>query len=383
MVLPPDPSDNLDHSPFQVRYQPIDVLRGFIIVLMALDHANHFIGHTHPPLEMWGGPFPSYSSGLAFLTRFVTHLAAPGFFFLMGTSMILFTRSRTKKGWTRSEVMRHYWIRGGLLIALQLLIVNRAWELYPEPFPNVYIGVLIALGGTMVIASFLLWVPTRYLGLLAVTLMVGMELVHPTPVMWASAQFNLSELLLLHPGGDAGLWSNYPILPWLEFVVIGLVYGRWIESRPSSVFKSSGIIGATTLLASIGIRWLNSFGNVRPISGTDWIAFLNFVKYPPSLSFTLFTLGILLLLIWAFGKLPEELPAGFKPLQVFGQAPLFFYVLHLFLYALLGRLLTPSGADYLIMIIFWLLGLAILYPFCRLFVRLQSKTAERSLLRTI
>ena len=383
MDLHQDHSDNTTQVPRRGRYQPIDVLRGFVIVLMALDHANHFIGHTHPPLEMWGGPFPSYSSGLTFLTRFVTHLAAPGFFFLMGTSMTLFTRARARTGWTRREIMRHYWIRGGLLIALQLLIVNRAWELYPEPFPNVYVGVLIALGGTMVIASFLLWVPTRFLLFLAIALVLGTEFIHPHPAMWPSTQFDLFDLILLHPGGDARIWSNYPILPWLELVVIGLVYGRWIGSGASSVFKKSGIIGAAALLTSIGIRWLNSFGNVRPMSGTDWIAFLNFVKYPPSLSFTLFTVGVLLILLSAFEKLPDKLPSGFKPLLVFGQAPLFFYVLHLFLYALPGRFFTPAGADYGVMILFWLLGLAILYPLCLQFVRLQSNTSERSLLRAI
>ena len=383
MDLHQDHTDNSKPAPQRARYQPIDILRGFVIVLMALDHANHFIGHAHPPLEMWGGSFPTYSSGLAFLTRFVTHLAAPGFFFLMGTSMILFTRARSRAGWTRWEIMRHYWIRGGMLIALQLLIVNRAWELHPEPFPNVYIGVLIALGGTMVIASFLLWTPTRFLLILAIALMIGTELLHPSPAMWANTQFDLFDLILLHPGGDARIWSNYPILPWLELVVIGLVYGRWIESGASSVFRKSGIIGAAVLLASLGIRWLNSFGNVRPMLGTGWIEFLNFVKYPPSLSFTLFTLGALLILLWAFEKLPDKLPVGLKPLLVFGQAPLFFYVLHLFLYALLGRLFTPAGADYGVMILFWLLGLAILYPLCLQFVRFQSNTSERSLLRAI
>jgi uncharacterized membrane protein len=122
---------------------------------------------------------------------------------------------------------------------------------------------------------------------------------------------------------------------------------------------------------------------VRPIPGTDWIAFLNFVKYPPSLSFTFFTLGSLLLLLWALEKLPDKLPSVFKPLLVFGQAPLFFYVLHLFLYASLGRFLTPAGADYVVMILVWLIGLAILYPLCLQFVRLQANTSERSLFRTI
>ncbi|MEJ2353685.1 MAG: hypothetical protein P8Y03_28225 [Anaerolineales bacterium] len=108
-----------------------DALRGLIIVLMALDHANIFIAHKHSSGEYWGGAFPVYNDALAFLTRFVTHFCAPGFFLLMGAGMALFAHSRQERGWTRAEIIRHFLIRGGALILLQLLVVNRAWELTP------------------------------------------------------------------------------------------------------------------------------------------------------------------------------------------------------------------------------------------------------------
>ena len=84
---------------FRVRIQALDRLRGLIIVLMALDHANHFVAHKHPVGEIWDGAFPVYYDPLAFLTRWVTHLAPAGFFLLMGVGMSLFTRSRRKRGW--------------------------------------------------------------------------------------------------------------------------------------------------------------------------------------------------------------------------------------------------------------------------------------------
>ena len=80
------------------RLLSLDGLRGLIMVLMALDHANHFIAQQHSPGEYWGGPFPAYRDVLPFLTRLVTHLCAPGFFFLMGVSMFLFANSRRKQG---------------------------------------------------------------------------------------------------------------------------------------------------------------------------------------------------------------------------------------------------------------------------------------------
>jgi uncharacterized membrane protein len=136
------------------RLYPLDALRGLVIVVMALDHANYFIAQQHSPGEYWGGPFPYYASALPFLTRLVTHFAAPGFFFLMGVGMLLFAESRWRQGWNIWKIRAHFWIRGVVLILLQLILVNRIWEAGPGFFPETYIGVLIALGGTMILASF-------------------------------------------------------------------------------------------------------------------------------------------------------------------------------------------------------------------------------------
>ena len=82
----------------QNRLLPVDALRGLIIVFMALDHANYFIAQQHSSGEHWGGVLPAYTDGLAFLTRFITHLSAPGFFFLMGVGMVLFAQKRSQTG---------------------------------------------------------------------------------------------------------------------------------------------------------------------------------------------------------------------------------------------------------------------------------------------
>ena len=98
------------------------------------------------------------------MTRFVTHLAAPGFFFLMGAGMLLFARSRRGQGWSERAIIGHFVARGGLLIALQLLVVNRAWELSPSGWVlETYVGVLFALGGAMILGSLILWLDPKYL----------------------------------------------------------------------------------------------------------------------------------------------------------------------------------------------------------------------------
>ena len=94
------------------RLVPLDALRGLIIVAMALDHANAFIAHAHPPPEMWSAPTVAPLDTLAFLTRFVTHFAAPGFFFLMGAGMVLLAESRRGLGWSEWAIVRHLVLRG-------------------------------------------------------------------------------------------------------------------------------------------------------------------------------------------------------------------------------------------------------------------------------
>ena len=348
------------------RLFAIDALRGLIMVFMALDHANHFVAQKHPQLEMWGGSYPRYSSSLAFLTRFVTHLSAPGFFFLMGVGMVLFAHSRRAKGWGEWAIMRHFWLRGVILMALQLVLVNRAWELSPGGWGlNVYIGVLFALGGTMILASFLLRLDKRILSALLIILFLGTELIHPNPSLWGQLNNDIANLIVARPGGDTNLWSNYPILPWMELVMFGLVFGRMLLDDENKTFRWSFYMGVLFLLAFIVIRNIDGFGNIRPRIGDRWIDFLNVVKYPPSMTFSLLTMGLNLLLLRLFAMAGEQVQWFLRPLTVFGRAPLFFYVFHLFLYAGLGLWLTPNGTSIVGMYPYWLLGLLLLFPVTR------------------
>lgn len=364
------------------RLLAVDALRGLIIVVMALDHANHFVAQKHPTGEQWGGPFPIYRDSFSFFTRFITHLAAPGFFFLMGVGMLLFAKSRRRQGWSRWAVIRHFVLRGLLLILLQFILVNRAWELSPGGWMlGNYVGVLFALGGTMILASFLLWLPPMYILAITVVLFLSTELMHPAPELWSSVDPGLLELLFIFSGGDLSLWSNYPILPWLELVTFGLVFGYWLDEDSKQAFNRGLWLGIVFLFAFILLRLLDSFGNIRPRAGDSWIDFLNVVKYPPSMVFTLLTTGMNLIILWLFSKLAKARSIILESLAVFGQAPLFFYILHLFLYAALGYLFAPSGTSIIAMYPYWLLGLILLYPLCLWYGRFKQRKALTSLWR--
>lgn len=368
------------------RLLPLDALRGLIIVFMALDHANHFIAQKHSPGEYWGGSYPVYYDALAFLTRLVTHPSAPGFFFLMGVGMVLFANYRRKRGWSQGAIIRHFLIRGGLLIALQLLIVNRAWELSPGDWGlDIYIGVLFALGGTMILGSLLLWLKPKYLLALTVMLVLGTELLHPDPSLWGQIEYvNLIDMLnrlLIVSDGDLHLWSNYPVLPWLELVTFGMVFGHWLVDDPRRAFSRALKLGGAFILAFLVVRYLDGFGNIRPRAGNTWIDFLNVVKYPPSITFTLLTMGVNLIIVGLIAQASERLQQFFRPLVVFGQVPVFFYLIHLFLYAGLGLWLTPKGTSIPVMYPFWLLGLLIMYPLCLWYGGLKHRQPANSILR--
>ncbi len=367
-----------------LRFLGVDSLRGLIIILMALDHANLFVAQKHSSGELWGGPFPVYSSTLPFLTRFVTHIAAPGFFLLLGVGMTLFAHSRRERGWGRWKITRYFISRGLLLFFIQFVLVNRAWELSPGGWTiNIYVGVLFALGGSMILASSLVWLRPTYLVILSGILFVSTEFIHPDPSLWGTLNWQPLNLLLIYPGGDLNLWSNYPILPWFELVVFGLAFGYWMANDPQKATRRGLWIGLTFLLSFLVLRFLDGFGNVRPRAGDRWLDYLNVVKYPPSMTFTLLMTGLNLILLRLFTILGENREKLLQPLAIYGRAPLVFYVLHLFLYAGLGYLFYPAGSSIPEMFSLWILGLLILFPLCFWYIQFKNRQPENSIWRLI
>lgn len=363
------------------RNLALDSLRGLIVVWMALDHTNYFVAQRHSSGEHWGGDFPAYGDALTFLTRLVTHPVAPGFSFLMGVGMALFAASRRSRGWSERAIVSHFLIRGLVLIGLQLTVINLAWQLGPQSFPDIYQGVLIALGGGMILGSLFLRLRPVWLLVLAAVLFVGTELSHPDPSQWGLNFDQPLGLIFGYSGGSDFFWSNYPILPWLELVIFGMAFGKWILVDGAVPFRRAWVIGLGALAAFSLLRVFDGFGNIRPRSGDDWIGYLNVVKYPPAMTFTLLTMGFNLILLSLLARIGDGGRRLIKPLTVFGRVPLFFYVTHLYLYAGLAAWLAPSGTSLEVMYVHWLAGLAILYPLCVWYGSFKQRQPANSLLR--
>lgn len=299
---------------------------------------------------------------------------------------MLFAVSRGKSGWTRQRVIQHMALRGVILILLQLFVENPVWiwgSGGPFTFLDMpaYIGVLYGLGGAMILGSFLLWLDTRVLLAISVALLVGTELVIRN---FANAVFPIqpwAQLFLL-PGTTEQVSVLYPVLPWLGVTMFGMAFGKWFGANPENSYRRALYFGVAFLLVYVPLRVLNGFGNIRAQVGSDWIAFLNNVKYPPSITFLLLSLGINLSLLDGLSRNALSfLTRSLSPLMVFGATPLFFYLAHLYLYGFLGRTFFPAGTGIPAMYPWWLVGLVILYPLCWVYRRFKNSQPPNSIWR--
>ena len=364
------------------RLLPLDLLRGLLMILMALDHANFHIAQQHSLGEYWGGPFPTFSTPLHFLVRFVTHFSAPGLFFTMGIGMILFASSRRKKGWRESEIWLHFLLRGLILIGLQVILnYGQAWSVAGSRALLWYVGVLAALGAGMILCIPLLRLKPIYLAGISLGLFIIMEFLTPDPVLWGRNFNNLIGTTLVYSGGMGEFWTNYPLLAWVELIVLGLLFGNWIRQNAKKAFQKGIWLGLAFLAGFVLLRLFNGFGTIRPLPLGNWMDFLNVVKYPPSMGFVLLTMGLNLILLGLFSVINKPGSGDWNPILVFGRVPLFFYLTHIGVYLLMGRLLTPDGSGLGVMIVLWAAGLGILYLPARWYGLYKSRQPDRSWVR--
>jgi uncharacterized membrane protein len=378
-----------------LRLAGLDAHRGLIMVLMAIDHASYFVARVHS-VEFWGAPLPVYTSVLWFLTRWVTHLCAPGFFLLMGIGMVLWTEARKKAGWEEGRMTSFFLVRGVFLLLLQVFIEDPAWMfgdlvarsgamVFRGGVPGggggdgiLYFGVLFALGGSMIFWSIARRLPGWLIAVISVAAIVCTQLATPARDHVSITYPSLLTLLIIP--GRADLWTVfYPVVPWLGVTGLGLLFGSLLVRKPSKSPQVAAWAGVISILLFLCVRLAGGFGNLNDVP-PGWIGFFNVVKYPPSLAFLSVTLGINWILMGFWLRSGPDLTNPYHPLLVFGRAPLFFYVFHLWIFALFG-LAFRGGSDLASMLLFWLLGLAVLYPLCLGYTRFKAQTPLTSLWR--
>ena len=359
------------------RLAGLDAYRGLIMLLMALDHASVFAGDgTQAGGEFWGGAYPRYTDPALLLARAVTHVCAPGFALLMGMGMALFAHGRLRQGWTRTAVTRHFALRGCLLALLQFGLENPAWR-WGGVFPGAvtsYFGVLFMLGAGMLLsAPMAVLRPTAPAAAGLAAMLLGW-LMLPEPGAWAEP-WSLAERVLAIPGFTGRTMVLFPLLPWLGVILLGQALGTLLATDRERAQRRMLIAGAALLAAYPLMRLLGGETfNLRHIPVDEWWSVLYMVKYPPSPAFLAATLGTALAAVPLLERaVARHDDRALDILRVTGSVPLFFYLLHLWLYAALSRLLVPDKTGLPGVLLLWLLGLALLVPACLAYARLRAR----------
>ena len=127
----------------------IDLMRGLVMVLMALDHVRWFFSDAgFSPTDL------THTTPALFLTRWITHLCAPAFVFLSGTSAFLSAR----QGLSRPQLTMRLFTRGLWLVLLEVTAVHLAWT-FNLDYSRMGLGVFWALGWSMVALSVFITCP--------------------------------------------------------------------------------------------------------------------------------------------------------------------------------------------------------------------------------
>ncbi|MHC5127033.1 DUF1624 domain-containing protein [Pseudomonas inefficax] len=317
------------------RLQSIDALRGLVILFMLLDHVREtFFLHRQvsDPMAI-DATDPSL-----FFSRTLAHLCAPVFVMLTGLSAWLYG----EKHQGRSDVAAFLFKRGLFLVALEFTLVNFAWT-FQLPPSVIYLQVIWAIGVSMIALSLLVWLPRAALIALGAIIIAGHNLLDglhfgaesalhvPWAILHDRGWLEFSESLRLR--------TSYPVLPWIGVIALGYGLGPWFARGSEAGQRQHRLLlaGLIALLGFVVLRLVNGYGeapwSTYPTVTQTLMSFLNITKYPPSLLFLALTLGSGLLLLRAFERAGQA--RWISALAVFGAAPMFFYLLHLYVLKLL------------------------------------------------
>lgn len=382
----------------KVRVSSIDLLRGTVMIIMALDHVRdyfHADAFVYDPLDL------EKTSPLLFFTRWITHFCAPVFVFLAGTSAFLSGQKKSKK-----ELSFFLLTRGVWLILLELTVVNFGW-LFNWHLPTLPLTVIWALGVSMVMLSVFVHLPKQLILVIGIILVAGHNLLDPIQVSEPGAKKFFWSLLHV-PGvyeiGGKNIFVGYPVIPWIGLMALGYCFGQLYTSRFDSLKRKRMLIwmSVSAILLFVILRFTNVYGDAALWSSqsSPLLTFLSFIrttKYPPSLLYILMTIGPALLFL-AFSEKP--LGKIGKVISVYGRVPLFYYLLHIYIIHLLALVAAEIGHnDWTDMIVsfwvnfdpqlqgygfelwltyvIWIVIVVGLYPLCRWYDRYKTNNRDK------
>ncbi len=371
------------------RLSSIDMLRGLVVVIMALDHTRDFFS-TAMSIDPMNDP----NVGLPLaLTRWITHFCAPVFVFLAGTSAGLMAARKTP-----ADLCRFLLARGLWLIFIDFAVISTAITFSPGGITEfggrtlVFLQVIWAIGASMVLLALLQFLGRKVCLGLGVVIVLGHNALDgywpasggfadTSPPAWAALHVAMSKV-----AGPFHFMLVYPLLPWLGVMLLGFGASVLFEREPGARNRALFVWGIAITVGFLALRFIDGYGEpnhwrAHERGSATLIDFLNTTKYPPSLQFLAMTLGPAAI----FCAFADRMRGFFKDTFVmFGRVPFAFYVAHFYLLHALSVVLGvaqgfsasqmmtfppfyPPGYGIALPWVYgvWVLVVALLYPFCR------------------
>lgn len=357
------------------RIAAIDWMRGFVMILMVVDHVSMAYNAQHnssdsAALYITGSSLPD----LEFFTRWISHLCAPVFVFLAGTALAISVERKVSRGVDSWQIDKDILLRGAFIALLDPTIIS----LFSG---RMTIQVLYAIGVAMMCMALFRRFSSTVLVLCALAWIGLGEML--TEMVWPP-QDNIESIiaaLLVSTYATSTMVIKYPLLPWLAMMILGWVFGRYLLSYKDGNTKIGPItllltLGVSALLAFAFIRYNNGYGNMFLYrEDNSWQHWLHVSKYPPSAAFAFLELGIMsviMAIMIGVERLVGDRPNGV--LLVFGQTAMMFYLVHRLI---LEGSATHGGlrhfADLDTTFIISLIMLIFLYPFCLWYRSFKAK----------
>lgn len=384
------------------RLDNIDIVRGLVMIIMALDHVRDYV---HAPAIAWMDPMdPSSTTVATYFTRWITHFCAPVFVMLAGMSAAIAYGRSSDQRMSRLFLA----LRGAVLILAEVTIVAIGWN-FSLTYPVLLLQVIWAIGWSMIVLAAAQGLGSR------IVLGIGVSIIvfHNTLDPINSTGSNLYSILwqVLHDGafhtfGGRTLMIGYPILPWIGVMFLGYGLGDIVSRREDHGKKLLRWLGLGMMAGFVVLRLVNVYGDPSPWSVWPTVeqtimSFLDCEKYPPSLLYVCMTLGPAFVLLSLLPVKGAE--RGLSSIvRMFGRVPMFYYVVHIWLIHALAWLLfflaghpaesfgdirtfggVPFGGGFDLWVVYavWIVTIVMLWPLCRWYDGLKRQYPTSTLLR--
>ncbi len=366
----PVPAD-ASQSAEQQRFEYVDQFRGFIVILMLVDHCSFYFNSSWRDFDPFEPVFTS--SGQAAL-RYASYLCAPGFLIISGSMIWLSYHNRLKNGFAPWAIRWQIIQRGLFLVLLQIIWVNSAWGGF-RAFKPWHFGIIGCIGISMILLSAIVHLRWQLQLLIA----LGILVIHP---LLLKIPYNPDidwQLVVMQTFVDAGKFNKYPVLPWFAMATLGSVMASgWMREWKTDKQRilMSVAIAMLAIGLAIAIRLVGGYGNIFSWSRWGSISFFIDQKYPPSLYFSLSFFGLVILVVAAFMAIGRIAPRLLIVFTIPGKVALFFYVVHIAVLGLFSRRLGLfyRDGDVISSLFAAALMLAIMLPLCHWFYRVKQRS---------